>query len=323
MIYLVSHAAELVASHIEGGVCATHPLVIKRLDEAQRRLIQTDDPQCTLDIVNFFTTNNNIALPRQYEAARLATICGHSVPTNSMAHEFVSSGPGQYSWDRCAQLIDEGRSLTLFPLPSTGDWHLLAYTTEDVGKKISYRGQGANGADILTSEGSPVQELTIVKWATEGVATSTPTAYTPKPVRKLTGLQLPEGLHGYVTLFAYDPVTHQMMFLAKYSPEELTPSYRRYRLPAFNSTDGVRVSCLCKKAYLPIVRMTDELLIQNLDALKMMVMSIEAENRKDLNGSVAMKQLSVNQMREQMSNATRGVRFTINWGCDSPTENLI
>jgi hypothetical protein len=329
MIYLVSHAAELAAPHVEGGLCPEHALVLKRINEAQRRLIQTDDPQYTLDIVNFFTTNNNIVLPRRYVSARLVTMCGYSVSINSIAHEFVSSGPGQYSWDRCAQLVDEGKSLTFFPIPTTGDWYLMAYSTSasDTTKTISFRGQTSSGSDILTSAGSPIQTLSISRWSggTEGTMGSTPSAYFATPVRSLTGIQLPTGLQGYITLLAYDPTTSQMMFLAKYFPEETTPAYRKYRLPAYNSTDGLKVSCLCKKDFIPAVRQTDELLIQNPDAIKMMVMSIEAENSKDINGAVAMKQLAVNQMREQMSNESRGVRFTLNWVGDSqgPTENII
>jgi hypothetical protein len=314
MMFLVRHAAELFAEHIEGGICIEHDLVLKRYNEATRRLVQTDDPQYTLDQVNVFTLYNSVTLPREYIAARLATICGYPVDLKSQAHELVATGPGKFNWDRLSCLVDEGRALTQFDIPGTGGpWYIVAYSTsaDDATKTISFRARTSDGAEVLTSAGSPVQSLAITQWAggVEGTMSPAPTAYFPTALRKLTGIQLPSGLKGYVTLLAYDPVNKYFTHLSKYHPSETTPSYRRYRLPVFNSTDGQCVTLLCKKQYLPATSLDDVMLIQNPDAVKMMVMSLESENSKDLNGTVAFKQLAVNQMREQMSNESRGIRF--------------
>jgi len=311
MIYTNQDAADLCAGFIEGGVCVDHPLVLPRLNEAQRRLLKTDDMNFTLDQVRIFTRNNNIALPREYTAARLVTIDSAPVGISSQAYEYIASGPGKCIWDQLPKLIDEGVGhCTFFPVPTdTTDWYLIALGT-DVGKSISWRGRADDGTEILTA-GSAVNSLEISK-LTDGTSIDTSALHqSAVPVRKVTGIALPDGRLDYVSLYAYDPTTHQMYFLSKYSPSEKTPGYRKYRLPRWDSTNGVYVELLCKKQAIPATSLNEVLLVQDLDAIKEMVMSIEQANKGDVNGAVAHAQLAQQQIQLTQSNENKGIRFNM------------
>jgi len=100
------------------------------------------------------------------------------------------------------------------------------------------------------------------------------------PVRDLTRVLKPP-TSGFVSLYTYDPATHQMYFLAKYHPHEINPRYRRYRIAGFDPSRGRSVYALCELGYIPLSHPDDILIVQNVDAVKLMVMAIEMENQRD------------------------------------------
>ena len=327
MIHLVQEALDLSAEHVDGGLCSSSSKVLARVNEAVRRLLQAGDYGNTIDQVRYFTQNNSITLSREHVAARMVNICGTPVDIRSRAYEFVKSGPGEFNWDQCAKLIDQGMKPTFFDVPTDYTCHLYAVSTSpaDTTLSLTFTGRASNGAEILTSTGSPLQTLAIDAWdvGSEGVLSHTVSSYSTDSVHKLSSIRLPEGRKGYVSLYAIEPSTQRMWFMAKYHPAEATPGYRRYRLPVFCPDNGMQVHCLCKKQYIPATAGTDVLLIQNLDAIKLMVMSVEAENNRDINGAVAMKQLAMSGLYDQESNENRGIQFNFVCTDDCSGVNII
>lgn len=314
MLYTNQDAAELVAEHIDGALCPTNPTVLARINEAVRGLLQTDDTNFTIDQIRYLTLNNSISLPREYESVRLVTMNSYPVNVASQTIEYVASGPGRCSWEQLPKLIDEGVGHpTFFDIPKTEDWYLTAYSTQlsTTPLNISWRGRLADGSEILNTSGGSVNTLAISYWPVEGQMTASPTSVSLVPVRNLTGLSLPTGRTAYVTLYAYQPSTGRMCFLAKYAPGETVPGYRRYRLPRANFEDGILVECLAKKRFIPATSLSDVLLVQNIDAIKKKVISIERENVLDVNGSVAFDQLAQRELQKKQSNENRGMQFTI------------
>jgi hypothetical protein len=70
-------------------------------------------------------------------------------------------------------------------------------------------------------------------------------------------------------------------------PDETAPSYRRYEIPALrrgcNSDDEAsrQVILMAKLRYLPVKRATDFLIIENIGALKQMLLAINAEEKNE------------------------------------------
>lgn len=92
---------------------------------------------------------------------------------------------------------------------------------------------------------------------------------------------------GFISLYTYDPVTYQMYFLSKYHPQETNPRYRRYRITSPDYVNGSSIYALCELGYTPLTHEDDILIVQNMDALKMMVMAIEFENEREFQAAKA------------------------------------
>lgn len=316
MMYVVKDACEISAEFVE-GLCYTAPKVLKRVNEAVRRLLQSGDYNHTIDQVNLCVENNSIALPREYGAVRLINMDGTPVTVESRNYQFVSNGPGGSTWDQLPKLIDVGMFPTFFNVPRGYVVNLWAASTsvEDQNKSITFRARSSNGAELLSSQGESALSLPIQSWVagSEGTFSQeiTSAMCSDDAVASLSSIELPEDLQGYVSLYAVEMTTQRMWFLSKYHPKELRPGYRRYRLP-LTCTDGILVECLCKKTYVPATLLTDILLIQNLDAIKNMVIAIERENKGDVNGSAAYAQIAVGNLQLQQRNESKGERFTVN-----------
>jgi len=324
-MFTVQNALDLSAEHV--GFCASSPKVLAKVNEAVRRLLPTDDYQHTLDQVRYFTQNNSITLSREHVAARMVDICGTPVDICSQAYEYVQSGPGEYQWDQLPKLIDAGTYPVFFDPPTDYTTYLFAASTsvDDASLSITYTGKTTGGADILTSTGANRQTLAIDSWVAdaEGTLDHVITLISDTPVPNITSVVLPAGRKGYVSLYAYEATTGRMWFLAKYHPSETIPGYRRYRLPVFCPDYGMQVHCLCKKQYIPATSGDDILLVQNLDAIKLMVKAIERENVNDINGAVAFQQLAIAQLQTQQGNESRGIRFNFVCESDGPGVNII
>jgi len=99
-------------------------------------------------------------------------------------------------------------------------------------------------------------------------------------VRDVTWVRKPV-TSGHISLYTLDPETFQMYFLAKYLPHETNPRYRRYRITSPDYKYGSSVLAWCELGYVPQNHPDDVLIIQNIDAIKMMVMALEMENERD------------------------------------------
>jgi hypothetical protein len=100
-----------------------------------------------------------------------------------------------------------------------------------------------------------------------------------------------------------------MYFLAKYHPDETVPGYRRYKIknypsydPETNPDSNVCAQLMCKLRYIPATRDDDVLIIQNLDAIKNMVMAIREENAGTLDVAIVYEQKAIGLLNQQHAN---------------------
>jgi hypothetical protein len=93
-----------------------------------------------------------------------------------------------------------------------------------------------------------------------------------------------------------------MYFLGKYHPDETMPSYRRYKVLGADYATVRRIDLLCKIRYVPVIRDDDVLLIQNLDAIKTMVMAIREENAGNIQAALMLEEKATAQLARQFVN---------------------
>lgn len=317
MLYTVKHARDLVSPFVlTGGSCPGNAVVLDRINEAQRRLLSEGkaDWDSTQRHVQFCTQNGCVALPREFESARLVSLDGGPANIFPNSYRYLENGPGpEASSDHYGKdLEDLGDGWpTFFDMPVCADGlELFAVSTsiEDTNLTIQAFGRMADGSEILQDTGIPGFSLAIRHWAdsTEGKLAGYPVASSAQRLSRVTQLILPAGRRAYVTLYAVNPTTHEMYFLSKFHPAETNPAYRRYRILGAGCDCDTCVIMLAKIRHVPLVRDDDVLLIQNLDALKTMVMAIREENAGNVSASVALEEKANQQLARQLANKRSG-----------------
>jgi len=299
-LYTLLDARNFVARYVDRS--KDNSLVIDRINEAQRRLISKGNWKFTVRKMRIVTQNNSITCPYEVEKILMVNIDGIPSRVWPQTYRFVDAGPSDYAdcldvWTKDLELEGEGYPTFFDPANVDGDgeekhYKLCAFSTEadDITSQLTIQGFDELNRDIRTGL-NPGERLTIMRWQNgeDGqVDMQSGLTLTAAKFRQITSVYKPV-TKGYVSLYAYDPDTNKMWFLSKYHPTETRPGYTRYRLnrpsmpqvandPSF--TDCSCLLCLVKLGYVPAVYDDDLLVIQSLDAIKLMVMAIQFENAK-------------------------------------------
>jgi hypothetical protein len=105
---------------------------------------------------------------------------------------------------------------------------------------------------------------------------------------------------GWVRVYAVDPTTGAEYCIAILAPDETLPQYRRYAIPGHDREEGVNVTVLAKRKFIPVVTDDDDLIVTNLGALKMMAIAIEKEENNNLDEAMKYEEKAVELLREEL-----------------------
>ena len=105
---------------------------------------------------------------------------------------------------------------------------------------------------------------------------------------------------GWVRVYAVDPTTGAEFCIAILAPDETLPQYRRYAIPGHEVQEGVAVTVLAKRKFIPVVTDDDDLIVTNLGALKMMAIAIEKEENNNLDEAMKYEEKAVELLREEL-----------------------
>jgi hypothetical protein len=319
MLYTLADARSFVNAFVlTGGACATSTVVRERINEAQRRLLQKADWEFTEQKMCVITYNNTVVLPRQVAAARLVAVNHRPCRLFGTNYEFLENGPGPHNSCHCPyDLEDQGDNFpTFFEIP-VGDEYKLFFVSEADQTTLSVKVYGAQATtheDVITSLGAPGESVRIARWAggVEGTLNEYPTPVTTNAFSDIYSVHLPSGRTDYVSLYAVSETTRQMYFLAKYHPDETVPGYRRYLIRGYcppatqTSANCAHVQMMVKLRHIPLTRDDDILLIQNLDAIKNMVLAIREENAGSVEKGLMYEQKALQILSEQEANKRDG-----------------
>ena len=305
---------------VENGSGACDPATVTdRVNEAcQRLMVKGDWPHSTA-LVRARVDQWTFPLPNEIESIRAVNIDNAASTVNSPYFRFMASGPGEErSWAGTgAKSLDElGLFCTMYDLPSIerptteGDefaadgLRIAAFSTAAVDgtKSVTLQGLDARNAELgaTGSVFAPGESVRIMPW--NGVEGELACEVSDLPMsardyRQLTAWSKPETA-GHVSLYAVDPTTSRMWFLAKAHPRAQRPAWRRYRI---RGQDCVCANVLIygKLAARKLVDMDDILPIQNMAAVKMMVQAIEFENKQQLKNAVEYEAQAIRLLSEQ------------------------
>ena len=321
-LYTLADARAFLGTFVDNGTCST-PTIDGRIDEAQRRLMAKPEVAPKLRRrMRFVVRNRVFAVPSCVETILWADVDGAPTQVWSDFYEFLSGGPGDLEYQIPSSgltkaLVDLGDSPLQYDIPTslgnTG-YNLVAFSKEvsDFTKTLTLRGLDSRNdavGSVVSGAFVPGEALPINHWqnGTEGLihgAWSTDVRISTGMYRQLVQVNKPLTASP-ISLYAVVPSTNAMYLLAKFRPDEKVPHYRRYRVTNTVDTgdDTTTILTLVRIRYEKATQSDDALLIQNLDALKNMVIAISKENSGDLQGFANYEANAVRLLLEQKSSS--------------------
>ncbi len=306
-------ARTFLRPYVDNGTC-NPDILDARIAEAEQRLSVKADWRMAVRRVRVLIRNQHFVLPPNVTRIMAATVDSMPAHVFSPLYEFMAVGPGDLDTLPASALgrnvVDAGEFPTQFDVPilcvdgESTDWrrpflsgfYLMAFAmhADDTATPLTVRGFDEHNDEIRTGD-APGCTVPIIRWGggVEGRILGMPAAL-PKSASAYRQVSqvYKAATRGPVYLYAYDASTTAMYLLSKMGPEETVPAYRRYRATGvaaprceLQTTGEVRIIQDCASALLLVkvgwtraTRATDVLYIQNLPALKLMVMAIANEN---------------------------------------------
>lgn len=262
------------------GICNTdYPRIAECVNEAQQRLINIGSETgwwggWAQVVFNVTRTDPYITLPSQFARIIHLATCRTALQVRNQWFEFLYAGIGLQKpcGNTCGSALEafeRGIWYTAYDLTPTNQ-KLRLYITDirDAGKRIFFSGaKDVNGHGVYSQNGQ-TQALGLFLNFTQPFTTSDFVVTSFDAVMK-------DQTYGDVILFQVDATTGAEVFLARYTPEETAPTYRRYyiqNLPCGCCVSGepvtpAQVTCMAKYEYRPAYAPTDMLTIGNIPAL--------------------------------------------------------
>ena len=316
-----------IGRFVENGAGGCRPdLVAARVSDACERLLVKADLPYTTWKCRIRTDRGCFPLPREMESVIGANIDNNAAYVNPQMFEFMDAGPGEIrSWEGTGakSLEDDGVHCTMYDVPAieyrksdscnvansefeADGLNIMAFCTAagDTGKLVSIGGVDKLNTPISADPEAfvPLESIQIVRW-TDGVEgqLSDEIPKLPKSTklyRSLTAFAKPKTA-SHISLYAVQPSTGRMWFLAKAHPDDTRPAWRRYKIRGQDCRAGSNVLVYGKAAALRLSRPTDVLPVQNRTAVKLMCMAIEHENKDQLSKSVELEAQAMRVLMEQ------------------------
>lgn len=274
---ILSEARQLLHQYV-GPDGPDSVLVPQRINEVCERLFTCGRWKGMLVEVDLEAEQGFVTLPRRCESILGVTVANvPRVPFGRWYH-FVPGGPGGY--DRATHtgpdvVVDAGDNHPLCRDPVSESFTLrvkLANTSDTAsGNFLVVKGVGPDGLTVTGPDGSEGLKISL---DSESTVITQKFSYVTGVLKSLT--------LGAVRLYAIDDLSGVETEVGVYEPGETTIGYRRYRIERSGNSDSEAIRVLCKRRFIPVVSETDEIVPNNMGALKLGLLSLKYEDTNDL-----------------------------------------
>lgn len=284
------------------------------LNQATRKLMKRGNWFGTVQKMRFCVYDNCITYPRYVGTVLALNVGGNRSEMTNFWFQFLPIG--NMGWDVWGPILNanrngqcwgnvvtenDGTSPVVNNVPCGLGNYIRAYPSvrADVGKHITIFGIDQNGQVIRTTHPDGTYQ--------EGVVLTLALQYatTPFLIRKITRI-VKDPTVGVVRLFQFDPINNVQLDCATYDPSETSPNYAHVKIRGapshiFNVCSGQSQCCsktvdsLVKLEYIPVQNDNDLVLISDLDALQLMMLSIR---NKTAGKTQIANQLELDSIRE-------------------------
>ena len=293
-------------AHLDSGT-DTRPAgqpFIDRLNEATRRLLRRGDWAGTVVPMNLVARKGIVCWPRMVGFVRKLKTNRHPVSLRNNWYDFPDHRH-EINWsdgNPCA-CVAQGRRATYQDIFDTGGIiYAIPQFSADNGNKLTIFGTTSTGLPIQTDnlDGTFSDGFTLTMSTTSALG-----SYTPFLVGHITRA-LKDVTQGIVQLFAMDPTTGIYQDIAGYQGGETNPEYETSRLqdPHAGVDKAIPLVALIKVKYIPAVVDTDLVLIQNLDALKDYMQSLQYREAGDEAQAQASEASAIRELNHELRDTT-------------------
>jgi hypothetical protein len=209
--------AELVRDYVgDSGTCSIDRAK-KAVNEARRLLWEKREWNTTAEYVCICCVDRCFTLPNRYSQIKLAWIGGES---SSLADEWfnAASSYARHPGNSCHRLIVEaGGRHVVFRDYTSAPYQIavVAESPSDIGTELVFEAQ---------DEYSTYRNLPVVAVAPPNMALSTERIVSIRSVTK-------PKTKGRIRVYAWNPDNGQKLLLAVYQPQDVNPTFRRFRIP--------------------------------------------------------------------------------------------
>lgn len=260
------------------GLCAgDYPRLASYINEATQQLINVAGETgfyggWAKTVFNVACTDPYITLPAEFARLVNIDVCRWPIPVQNQWYEVLEAGiglqtacEGRYGCGMQAA-FERSNVLTAVDL-TTSNQYIRVYITDarDIGKRIVFTGaKDSNGNGIYSTDPlNPVDGFALVFDQPFVTSTFIVTAFSGV-IKDVT--------YGDIIVQQVDATTGVAVQLARYTPTETRPSYRRYYLqagcPVTSTANTRQVTAMAKYQFRPVSNPTDFLIISNIPALK-------------------------------------------------------
>jgi hypothetical protein len=304
----LAQARQLLHPHIspDGPDSAVVPA---RINEICERFFVSGRWKGMIVEVDLDASQGYVTLPRRCEAVLGITVAKAPRTPFGRWYSFVPGGPGQLdgsTYNGADLVLDAGDSHPVFRDPPYESFRLRvkvpSTSDRDTGNYMVLKGNDADGKYVFGAEGS--EGLTLEMATAENT--------TSQFFSSLTGVLKPL-TNGPLTLWAVNASGAETQ-IGDYEPGETNIGYRRYLINRPNGSETPTVRALCKRRYVPVQSEHDEVIPDNMGALKLGLISLKYEDTNDLERATEYftKALSLlnAELREQRGSQFNTVRFS-------------
>jgi hypothetical protein len=292
------------------GKCPTSQDFADLVNESVHRLLKRGAWFSTEVPVYMCVYQGCFVPPRYVLEIRKVNLCHQALPIRNLYYQFMPAyqhNCGYQGWKGTEVGFSQNGTSPVFQ-DVMGEGRLIrayARANSDLGKTMTIFGTDNNGQPLSTyqPDGSVTPGVTIVLASPFG-STATYVRHIDRIIRDAT--------EDIVDVYAYNATTNLLEPVGQYEPNDTAPEFARYKLSApwpYLSTGSVQPNCcgtaqgvvaLVKLRYIEAVNDTDMVLIDDISALKKMILSIIREDAGDFQGAKAFEMDAVSTLNRQL-----------------------
>lgn len=276
---------------------------IDALNEATRRLMRRGDWSGTVVPMRVVSPKGMVTWPRYVGQVRRINVCRQPVPIFGQWYEFLQFGDHHHHWGHWAGeecvMVGQFQAATYNDVFVQGG-AIRAYPqyASDAGRNVQIFGVDTNGLPLRTANtnGTYTDGITL-QLAVPFVQSNVTVGRIDRVIKDVT--------QGNVMLYCYDADSGNELDLASYEPSETNPAYVRYQLCLPTHGQQIfNVVALVKIKYISVKVDTDLVLIQNLDALKLMMQCVKFEEAGERSQARACEADAIRELNLELADET-------------------